>query len=701
MSLAEPSVSQNSGTQQAIMNPVSSRTVPRILAATSAMALALVAGSAVQAQQQLPAAAAAPLAGNQRITTNFKDADITQVAEAVSAATGRNFIIDPRVRAQVNLVSASPMTPAEFYQAFLSILQVHSFVAVPAGNLIKIVPDANVRTMPANDLPENVSSSSDEMVTQVIQTRNTNAAQMVQVLRPLVAQYGQLVSLPGTNTIIISDRANNVARILKIVARVDQAGDANIEIIPLQNSTAAEIVRTITALTAGQAATEAGGVQTKVVADDRSNSILVSGEKASRMRITALVAHLDTPLENGGETQVRYLRYADAEKIAPKLKEQTSGLAAGAAPGTAGGGAAPAGGERGVTIWADKQTNALVMTAPPKLMRSLMTIIDKLDIRRAQVLIEAIIVDVKTDKAADLGVNWAAWSNESGTNVPVAGFVSPVGGASSNSLSIVDLARIAKSPTTTTTVPLGTTLGIGRVASTGINFAAMLRALRSDSNTNVIATPSATTMDNQETELKVAQEVPFITGQYTNSTNTSSGTVNPFTTVQRQEVGTILKITPQINEGDAVMMKIGLESSELAGTAGDANSLITNKRVINTHVLIEDQGIIVLGGLIRDSKVNGESRVPLLGSIPFIGEAFRTRSAKREKSNLMVFIRPKILRDGVHTSIETNSKYNAIRNEQRIQNASGFDALPLLPGTPKPMLPPFEAPMPAPEGKPR
>ncbi|MEY4760459.1 MAG: hypothetical protein RLZZ200_315 [Pseudomonadota bacterium] len=689
------------------MNPVLNRTVHRAVAAASAMALALATGATAVAQTASPpvaaGAAAAPLAGNQRITTNFKDADITQVAEAVSAATGRNFIIDPRVRAQVNLVSASPMTPAEFYQAFLSILQVHGFVAVPAGNLVKIVPDANVRTMPANDLPEHVSNSSDEMVTQVIQTRNTNAAQMVQVLRPLVAQYGQLVSLPGTNTIIISDRANNVSRILKIVARVDQAGDANIEIIPLQNSTASEVVRTITALTAGQAAAETGGVQTKVVADERSNSILVSGERAARMRITALVAHLDTPLENGGETQVRYLRYADAEKIAPKLKEQSSGATAAAAPTGAAGAAAPAGGERAVTIWADKQTNALVITAPPKLMRSLMTIVDKLDIRRAQVLIEAIIVDVKTDKAADLGVNWAAWSNESNTNIPVAGFVSPVGAAGGNALSIVDLARIAASPTTATTVPLGTTLGIGRIANTGINFTAMLRALRSDSNTNVIATPSATTVDNQETELKVAQEVPFITGQYTNNNAGQAGTVNPFTTVQRQEVGTILKITPQINEGDAVMLKIGLESSELAGTAGDANSLITNKRVINTHVLIEDQGIIVLGGLIRDSKVNGESRVPLLGSIPLVGELFRTRNAKREKSNLMVFIRPKILRDGVQTSFETNAKYNSIRNEQRVQNAADSELLPLLPGTPKPLLPAVETqvapPAPAPRAR--
>ncbi len=644
-------------------------------------ALALFAANVVLAQAPAPGPA---LPSGQRITTNFKDADIAQVAEAVSAATGKNFIVDPRVRAQVNLISSSPMTASEFYQAFLSILQVHGFVAVPAGNIIKIVPDANVRTMPATDLPDRVSSSSDEMVTQVITVKNTNAAQMVQVLRPLVAQYGHLASVPGSNTLIISDRASNVSRIMRIIGRVDQAGDANIEVIPLQNSTAADVVRTITALTAGQAAADAGGLAPKVVADDRSNSVLVSGERAQRLRIATLVAHLDTPVENGGDTQVRYLRYADAEKIAPKLKEQlTSGAAAGA-PGAAGSAAAS---DRGTSIWAEPQTNALVITAPPKAMRTLMTIIDRLDIRRAQVLVEAIIVDVRTDKAADLGVNWAVWSKESDTNIPAGGFVSPVGSANGNPFSIVDLAKAVASPTTASSVPLGTTFAIGRMTSTGVNFGAMLRALRADSNTNVIATPSATTMDNQETQLKVAQEVPFITGQYTNSTSTSSGTVNPFTTVQRQEVGTILKITPQINEGDAVMLKIELESSELSGTAGDANSLITNKRVINTTVLIEDQGIVVLGGLIRDSKIDGETRVPFLGRIPVIGEAFKSRNSKRQKSNLMVFIRPKILRDGMQTAIETNSKYNAIRDEQRKMGPRG-ELLPLLPFEAKPELPP-------------
>jgi general secretion pathway protein D len=651
------------------------------------LALSLACGGGALAQSTGPA-----LSSTQRITTNFKDADISQVAEAVSAATGKNFIVDPRVRAQVNLISSSPMTAAEFYQAFLSILQVNGFVAVPAGNVIKIVPDANVRTLPSNDLPENVSSSSDEMVTQVLTVKNTSAAQMVQVLRPLVAQYGHLASVPGSNTLIISDRASNVNRIMRIIARVDQAGDASIEVIPLQNSSAADLVRTITALTAGQTAADAAGVPTKVVADERSNSVLVSGERAQRLRITALIAHLDTPIENGGDTRVRYLRYADAEKIAPKLKEQISGTAAasgGAAAGAAGaaGGGGGGAGERGTMIWADPQTNALVITAPPKAMRSLMAIVDKLDIRRAQVLVEAIIVDVNSDKAADFGVNWATWSKDGSTTVPAAGFISPVGAANSNPFSIVNLAQAIASPTTATSVPLGATLAIGRMAAGGINFGAMLRALRSDSDTNVIATPSATTMDNQETELKVAQEVPFITGQYTNSTSTSSGTVNPFTTVQREEVGTILKITPQINEGDAVMLKIELESSELSGTSGDANSLITNKRVINTHVLIEDGGIVVLGGLIRDSRIKGETRVPVLGSIPFLGELFKTRNDSHQKSNLMVFIRPKILRDGVQTATETNAKYNFIREEQRAQHDAATEMLPLMPHEKQPLLP--------------
>ena len=636
------------------------------------------------------APATAQLNGTQRITSNFKDQPIEVVADAVAAATGRIFILDPRVRAQVTLISYAPMTPQEFYQAFLSILQVHGFAAVPSGNVIKIIMDTNARFLPGNDLPDRVSGGSDEFVTQVIPVRNANANQLVQVLKPLSATYGHLASVPGSNTIVISDRASNVARIMKIIARVDQTGDANIEVISLQNSTAADLVRTLNALNGNQP-TDAGGVATRIVADERSNSVLVSGEPAQRLRIATLIAHLDTPVQGAGDADVRYLQYADAEKIAAKLKEQVSGISA-SAPG-GGGGAAPAAAagtaaDRSAIIVAEPETNALIITASPKMRRTLNAIIDQLDIPRAQVLLEAIIVDVNTNKSADLGVNWAVFSNEDGTSVPAGGFISPIAGGS-----IVNLAAgVLNKDVNQASALTGTTIGIGRLRSNGINFGAMIRALRTDDNANVIATPTATTLDNQETELKVAQEVPFITGSYASTgAGTTTGQVNPFTTIQRQEVGTILKITPKINNGTAVVMKIELESSELSGQQGDANSLITNKRKINTNVMIEDGGVIVLGGLIRDSNRRGESRVPFLGRIPLIGEAFKTRSGKREKTNLMVFLRPKILRDGIQTSIETNRKYNAIRDEQMRQGPKN-ELIPLLPFENKPLLPPAPPP---------
>jgi len=281
------------------------------------------------------------------------------------------------------------------------------------------------------------------------------------------------------------------------------------------------------------------------------------------------------------------------------------------------------------------------------------------------------------------------WSNDSDTRIPVGGFIQPVGG--------VNLATLASAIDDPSTAPAGlqsgSTFGIGRIAATGVNFAAMLRAIQGDSTTNVIATPMAVTMDNQEAELKVAQEVPFITGSYTNTGGNNNGNVNPFTTVQRQEVGTILKITPQVNaQGALVQLKIELESSELAGTSGDANSLITNKRTVNTNVLIEDGGIVVLGGLIRDSANRGEQRVPYLGRIPIIGELFKTRSRKRDKANLMVFIRPKILYDGVTTAIETNAKYNFIRDQQQKAGANPGEILPLIPFNKDPVLPPIPPP---------
>jgi general secretion pathway protein D len=424
----------------------------------------------------------------------------------------------------------------------------------------------------------------------------------------------------------------------------------------------------------------------KLVADDRSNSVLISGDPSQRLRIKTLIAHLDTPLQAGGDTQVRYLRYADAEKIAPKLKEQITGQAQAAAPGAAGAAAGPAAlADKATMIWADPETNALVITAQPKAMRSLNSIIDRLDIRRMQVLVEAIIVEVNEDKSSALGVNWAVFSNEDDTRSPLGGFINPVGGSS-----LVDLAQLVNDPTgasgASVSVPTGTTLGIGRIADTGLNFAAMLRAIRADANTNVIATPSAVTMDNQEAELKVAQEVPFITGSFSSTgTGGTTGAVNPFQTIQREEVGTILKVTPQLNGSDTVILKLELESSSLSPSA-QAVDLITNKRTISTNVMIEDGGIVVLGGLISDFASKGEQRVPFLGRIPIIGLAFKTRNSQATKNNLMIFIRPKILRDGVQASFETDAKYKYMIDQQKQFNKR--ELLPMLPGVDKPKLPP-------------
>jgi len=624
------------------------------------------------------------------ITPNYKDADLGQIIEAVSAVTGKNFIVDPRVRAQVTMLSSTPMSPAAFYEAFLSILQVHGFVAVPSGDVIKIIPDANARQVPANDLPSSVSSTSDEIVTQVIAVKNVSAAQLVPILRPLIPQYGHLAAYPASNMLIISDRASNVSRVVRIVQRIDQTGDENIDVIPMQHASAAEVVRIVNTLYTSAAA-EGGGMPTvKMVADERTNSVLVSGESSQRLRLKTLITHLDTPLESGGDTQVRYLRYADAEKISQKLREQIQGIAAAAAPGAAGApAAAPAAsgtGDKSVTIWAEPQTNALVVTAPPKVMRSIMQIVDRLDIRRAQVLVEAILVEMSYDKSMDLGVNWLiADTDADGYSIPAGGFVQPVDGTG-----IGQIIQGVLNPESIAGLPSGLTMGLGQIVENGTSWAALIRALGGIGNTNIIATPSVVTLDNEEAEIKIAQEVPFVTGQYTNQgVSGPGGVVNPFQTINREEVGNILKITPQINEGDSVMLKISQEASSIAASSQQVSTtdLITNKRTISTNVMVEDGGIIVLGGLISDEVRESRSQVPFLGSIPLIGELFKTRSVDKVKTNLMVFIRPRVIRDGTDAAIETNAKYNYIRDQQLNRNKG---KVTLLPGERQPTLPALE-----------
>jgi general secretion pathway protein D len=643
-------------------------------------------------------------------TLNFKDADLNAVIEAVSAVTGRRFIVDPRVRANVTVISPGPMSPDAVWEAFLSILQVYGFIAVPSGPVIKILPDANARQMPALDLPDKVSGTSDEIVTQVIQVRNVNAAQLVPVLRPLIPQYGHLVTVTGTNTLIISDRANNVSRIQRIIQRIDQAGDDDIDIVRLENASSAEIVRVVNSMTAGQQAQpEVIGSPAKVVGDDRTNSILISGEKTQRLRMKTLITYLDTPLDSGGgDTQVRYLRFADAETIAAKLKEQIQGIvastpgavppggAANAAAGGGGGGGVGGGADKSVFITSDAPTNALIVTAPIKVRQQINTIVDKLDIRRQQVSVEAIIVELQATKAAEFGTNFLVDGTSSNNKtVPLGIFNRPVGGTGIGSLAGLFanaasnmMGNNGNTSLGNVALPNDTTFGGGRFTSGDVNFLVLLRALRNDTSANILQQPSIITLDNEEAEIKVAQEVPFITGQFTNTGGGSNnGSVNPFQTVQREEVGTILKLTPQISDSESVILKIEQESSSLVPSSGSmgAVDLITNKRTITTKVVVEDGGVIVLGGLMSDSSSETESKVPILGSIPLIGNLFKTKSGSKDKRSLMVFIRPTILRNSQDTAIETNAKYNRLRDQQLRQRK-----VPLLPRERQPLLPPIE-----------
>jgi len=619
---------------------------------------------------------AAPLTWSQQatITPNYKEADIRQIVEAVGEVTQKNFIIDPRVSAKVTMLSSSPMTPEAFYEAFLSILQVHGYVAVTSGELIKIVPDATARQY-AGPLGASGAAGDDDIVTQVIQVQNVGAAQLVPILRPLIPQYGHLAAHPGSNMLIISDRAANVTRMLSIVRRIDQSNDEDVEVVRLEHASAAEIVRIMTALTQ-QPRSDGVPVSTSLVADSRTNSVLIGGDKSERLRLRALIADLDTPLEDGGDTQVRYLRYADAEELATKLQQHfsaqvqaTAGQATGAVP-------------RGeVSVWADAQNNAIVINAPPKMMRSLMLIVDKLDIRRAQVLVEAIIVEVIADKTSELGVTWAIEGVSANSPVAVTNFPDFTSG-------VVQIGAAAGSGGTvdpTGLIGSGATFGLGRISDSGVSFAAIITALNGDADTNIISTPSIVTTDNEEATLNVGQEVPFVTGSYSNTGN-AGGAVNPFQTINREQVGVKLTITPQINEGDALLLKISQEISTISGSA-EAVDLITNQRIIETTVIVDDGEILVIGGLLEDVLREREQSVPVLGKIPILGALFRSRKTDKVKTNLVVFIRPKILRDASQTSLETNAKYNAIRDV--LEGNQGTDVA-LMPGSKRPVLPPLE-----------
>lgn len=615
---------------------------------------------------------------NGGFTLNLKDAEIGALIETVAQVTNKNFVVDPRVKARVTVVSPRPMSEEELYQVFLSVLQVHGFSAVPVGEVIKIVPDVTAKQGP---VIVSQGGEGDELITRVIPVENVSAAQLVPILRPLVPQQGHLAAYTSSNVLVISDRAANVDRMETLVEKIDQPVDQEIDVIRLENASASELVRIITAMQQKDTQLSGGQLpgQPLAIADERTNSILLSGGKQARLRLRGLIAHLDTPLEgDAGDTQVVFLNYAKAEDLAPILlgvaqqqqEQEQAGEAVSAGTTTTTASIATSGGsdDEELDIQADERNNALIITAPPDRFESLKSVIRQLDIRRAQVLVESVIAEVSTELAQNLGVQFGVVPGGIDDPSGPAAISNLPGGASGSA----SLLGIISNPLS---IGSGLTLGAVDLDQGGTNFAVILQALSSDAATNILSTPTLVTLDNEEAEVVVAQEVPFVTGQFTTPIaggTTGANPISPFTTIEREEVGLTLRITPQINEGDTIRLTIEQEASSLASSAtartAGAADLITNTRNIKTNVLVEDGQVLVLGGLIQDQFQDTLQKVPVLGDIPLLGYLFRNNNTTKTKQSLMIFIHPVILRDPALGTAYTNSKYDYLRARQMSAN---------------------------------
>ncbi len=645
----------------------------------------------------LPATLSADAADGAPHTLNLKDADINVLIATVSEITGKTFIVDPRVQGKVNVVSSQPLSKTELYQLFLSVLRVNGFVAIDAGTAIRVMPESQAASDGAVGLG---MAMSDEMRTQIVELKHVSPAEIVQLLNPLKSPSAQLIAHPASSSLVIADRGSNIVRMVEIIRRIDMASQADVEIVPLNNANATEIVRTLNGLAAGGDANPQ-----KVVADERTNSVLISGDRNRRLKFRALLASLDTPLAGSGSMEVVYLRYADAETLVGILEGVLQGSRAPGGAPLSGAGAA-AGGASGNTgsstvIQAHKETNALIITAPPAVLKELKSLVRQLDIRRAQVLIEAIVAEVSDEKAKQLGIQWQGTDNDfndrgliGGTNFPSPGpgIVNTQGALANPATGLGALAGSAG-------LNIGYILGSVKLPGSNteiIQLGALASALASDGKGNVLSQPSTIALDHQKASLSVGQEVPFLTGRFqagssTGGTGTdpntgqqSSGLINPFQTIDRKEVGLKLVVTPHINEGTAVRMEIELEVSSLAPNVQGASDLITNTRKLSTQAIVRDGGMLVLGGLTSNEVRETESRVPGLGKIPIIGELFKTRSSNVNRRNLLVFIKPTIARDAITEDAISYGKYTQIRDEQvNAQNNRSLltprDAMPILP----------------------
>ena len=611
----------------------------------------------------------------QGASLNLKNADIHSLIETVSIATGKNFIIDPRVQGKVTVISSGTVSSEELYQVFLSVLDVHGFIAAPSGTSIKIVPKINARVSGTVTEVSNSTAAGDAIVTQIMALKHVPAVQVVPVIRPLLPQEAHLAAYLPSNMLILSDTARNAKRVWDMVRRIDQPLEQNLEIVQLKHATATEVVAIINSLGLNPNTLTGEGTAKNpiVIADQRTNTIIINAASDLLPRLRALIAHLDAPVaQMTGNTKVVYLHYSQAELLAPIIREMaaahTSTDEADKADNTP---------QVLISVQAEPDINALVITAPDAALQSMLAVIKQLDVRRAQVLVEAIIAEISSSKAAELGVQWALGTNN-------------IVGATSFGASGSNLIQLKANPLS---LGSGLSLGVGQFAADQLGIGALLRALSSDASTNIISTPSLLTMDNQQAEIVVGQNVPFITGQYA-STGSGETPSSPFQTIKRQDIGVRLQIKPQINQGDAISLEILQEISSLAPSTTSAADIITNKRSIQTTVIANDGDLIILGGLIDDNLQESSEKVPLLGDLPILGAAFRYKKSAMVKRNLMVFIRPTIVRDAAVLEAASHGKYTLLRTQQLLQSN---DEVMLMPGVKRPVLEELNKPISLPE----
>jgi general secretion pathway protein D len=627
--------------------------------------------------------------GSNKGTLNFVDADIESVIAAVGDYTNTTFIIDPRVKGTISLISEKPLNKAQAFQLLTSVLRMHGYSVVAGNGYTKVVPEADAK-LQAGPI-QSGAVRGDQIATQVFHLNFESANNLVTVLRPLISPNNTINANPGNNTLIITDYADNLLRLGKIITALDGPANNDMDIVPIRYAIASDIAVMVNRLLepgAGVPGGDAGRIN--VLAYPRTNSVVVRAPSEARANLAkTLIAKLDQPTALPGNVHVVYLKNAEATKLAQTLRAVVSSdvsAISSASPSSPSSPAQaqvslPSGGAAGF-IQADPTTNTLIITASESVYRDLRTVIDKLDARRAQVYIETLIVEVSASKAAELGVQWAALSGNSTSNVRVAAGTSFSTGG--NNLASQVTAHLAPGGVP---LPLGNGFTLGILNQTGLG--ALVHALESDTSANILSMPNLITLDNEEAKIIVGQNVPFITGQYTTAASSGgSAGVNPFQTVERKDIGLTLRVKPQISQGGTVRMAIYQETSAIDNSvATNTAGLITTKRSLDTNVLVDDGQIIVLGGLIDDNLQDTTEKVPGFGDIPLIGGLFRYKTRSHIKTNLMVFLRPTIIRNNEQSVSLAGDRYDYIRNEEIVGQP---ERTIVLPNMQAPQLPPLQ-----------